>query len=326
MKQVKRKNKLISLSVIMILLFSILCYSLSVKGENLSFDFENQTYGWDSLYGGSQSEFMTEDTGNTYLKLNFVEGGERKYFDISAVSHLYIGNSKRIQINYDVMYPEFTETRDGEMHIKNRIGPGSAETTMVARVAQVNGYFQVQGGEGQGFQRIKGMNGQYFQMETGHWYTVKMIVDLDKHTQYTYIFDRDTENLIAIHQEISTINDTVTPNMVSFSSSTSICLDNVRIFEPSCEGGRIYGAPYLKRGNKETYYYLANNSDGSATEWTQGTTKWSIENSKTGVSIDENSGRVTTYSSVEPGYLIIKAERTINDTVYESKFAVNITD
>ncbi|MCI9086577.1 MAG: hypothetical protein HFE51_09210 [Clostridia bacterium] len=153
MKQVKRKNKLISLSVIMILLFSILCYSFSVKGENLSFDFENQTYDWDNLYGGSQSEYVTEENGNTYLKLTFVEGGERKYFDISAASHLYIGNSKRIQVNYDVMYPEFTEARDGEMHIKNRIGPGSAETTMVARVAQVNGYFQVQGGEGQGFQR-----------------------------------------------------------------------------------------------------------------------------------------------------------------------------
>lgn len=326
MKQIKKKQKIIALSIFLVVLFSMLCYSLSVRGENLSFDFENQTFNWNDLYNTAQYEYLTEDSGNTYLKLTYTGQTERKYFDVSTSSHLNIGTSKKLQVNYDVMYPEFTEDRTGEMHIKRRTGPGSAETTMVARVAQVNGYFQVQGGSGQGFQRIKGMNGQYFQMETNHWYTVKMTVDLGKNTQYTYIFDRDTESLLAVHQEITTINDNLNPNMVSFSSSTSMCLDNVQIFEPSCEGGYIYGTPYLKKGSKETYYFLAKDSNGSATAWTEGTTKWSIANSKTGVSIDENTGRVTTYSSVEPGYLIIKAERTVNDISYEDKFAVSITD
>lgn len=325
MNKVKKKYKVISLIVVQILLFTILGYSLSARGENLSFDFEDGYTHFNNLYDNAQLECLSENNGNKYLKLTFSKGGDRRNFDVSVTSSLRIGESRRLQVNYDVMYPEFTTDRTGEMHIKERVGPGSAETTMVARVSQVNGFFQVQGGNGQGFQRIKGLNGQYLQMEENHWYSVKMIVDLQKHTQYTYIFDRDTENLLAVHQEITTVNEVV-PNVVSFSSSASMCLDNVRIFEPSCEGGCIYGTPYLKKGNKATYHFLAKNSEDSITEWTQGTTKWSIVNEKTGVSIDENSGRVTTYSSVEPGYLIIKAERSIDDTVYEDKFAVSIID
>lgn len=322
-----KKNKILSLCLMAIVCITIFICSITAIGTNMYYDFENKNFEWNPLYGNAAYEFLSEDNGNTYLKLSYNgnNGRSREYFDVEASSQS-IYYLDKLQVDYDVMYTEFTEDRDGEMQVKYRIGPGSSETTMVARVAQVNGYLQVQGGTGVGYQRIRGIDGNYYQMEINHWYTVKMTVDLENHIQTTYVFDRDTGSLLALNQQISTINDIQNVNMVTFSSKTSMCLDNVKIYEPTCENSYIYGSPYLKKGQKNRYYFLGKGIDGTATGLPYGTTTWSIVNPKTGVSINASSGTLNCSSTVEPGTVIIKAERTVDDATYEAKFAVNITN
>lgn len=53
MNKVKKKYKVISLIVVQILLFTILGYSLSARGENLSFDFEDGNICFNNLYGNT---------------------------------------------------------------------------------------------------------------------------------------------------------------------------------------------------------------------------------------------------------------------------------
>lgn len=322
----KKYNKIIFLFASLALAVLIFSYSLSVMGKDTYFDFENESFSWNPLYDNADYEFLTEENGNTYLKLtnNGKKNRDRDYFDVSASSEEF--SSEKTQINYDVMYPEFTEDRNGEMQFKYRTGPGSTETTMIARVAQLNGYLQVQGGNGVGYQRVRDIDGNYFKMETGHWYTIKMTIDLENHIQTTYVFDRDTESLLAIHEEISTINEATIANMVSFSSKTSICLDNVSIGEVICERGHIYGNPYPKRGTKTRYYFLGMDANASETAFIQGSTVWSIVNPVPGVSINSTSGNLNCSTSAEPGTVIIKAERTVGNTVYEDKFVVSITN
>lgn len=307
------------------MIITVIMYSVVATGTNLYFDFEDGVFPWNTLYNNADFEFLAEDNGNKYMKLSYNgrNNRDRNYFDVEASSN-QISSLNKIQVNYDVMYPEFTTDRTGEMQVKNRTGPGSSETTMVARVAQLDGYLQVQGGSGTGYQRIRDINGNYFRMEANHWYTIKMTVDLVNHVQVTYVFDRETESLLAIHEEIPTINDIEHVNMITFASKNSMCLDNVGIFEPSCEGSYIYGSPYLKKGSKTRYYFLGKGIDGSETALLQGSTTWSIINQKSGISINTTSGTLDCSNAAEPGPVIIKAERVIGNTTYEAKFAVNI--
>ncbi len=323
----KRYYKIAYLFIIIAILGSICLYSFSVVGESLYYDFENESFEWNPLYKNADYEILSEDNGNKYLKLSYngQNNRDRQYYDVEATSNS-IDNLTKLQINYDVMYSEFTEARTGEMQVKYRTGPGSAETTMAARVAQINGFLQVQGGNGVGYQRIRGIDGNYFEMEANHWYSIKMIVDLDNHLQATYVFDRDTESLLALHEETSTITDITKVNMVTFSSTLTMCLDNVGIFEPNCEGSYIYGKPYLKKGTKERYYFLGKGIDGFTTAFVEGKTTWSIVNPRKGVSINATSGSLNCSAEAEPGRIIIKAERTAGNNNFESKFAVNITN
>lgn len=323
----KRKNKIISLMILVTMCIAILVLSTAVTGESNYYDFEEGKFNWNSLYGSLDYEFPTEASGNRYMKLTYnpPTTPQREYFDV-AVTGNSLTNIKKLQVNYDVMYEDFTEDRNGEMHIKQRTGSGHDQTTLVARVAQVNGYLQVQGGGGVGFQRIRDLNGNYYQMETNHWYTIKVMVDMEQHIQSIYVYDRDTQSLVAINQEISTISDLASVNMVSFMSSTTLCLDNVSVGAYSCENTYIYGSPFLKKGNKARYYFLGKGIDDLATALPYGTTLWSIENPRTGISINSGSGNLNTSASAEPGIVIIKAQRAVGDKTYEAKYAVNITE
>ncbi|MCH5210574.1 MAG: hypothetical protein J1F01_06370 [Oscillospiraceae bacterium] len=319
-----KKKKIIALCAVAFIGATAFIGSFVVRGANVYYDFENGVFEWQSLYGNADYEFLTEDSGNKYLKLTYNgnEGRDRTYFDVPAYKGTYI-TSKTIQATYDVKYSEIKSSRNGEIQFKERTGPGSSETTIVARVAKDQGYFQVRG---TGFQRIKDLNGQYLPVEVDRWYTIRVVVDLANHLQSVYISDRDTGSLLALYENFATSSDIDSINMISFSSTTDMCLDNVKIYEPSCESGYIYGNPYIKKGTKSTFYFVGQGSDGDVTTMPTGTTTWSLEKSKTGVSINGTTGVLTTSSSIEPGIVIIKAERTVDGVKYENKYAVNITN
>ena len=318
------KHKFLTLcTVIFVVISVIVCiHSISVMGTNSFYDFEDKSFKWSPLYGNSNYEFITEDN-NTYLKLSYngEANRDREYFDVQFGR--FDSSDKNIQIDYDIMYSDFTDDRNGEIQLKNRTGPGTNESTILARVAQIGGYLQVQGSS-EGFKRIKSLNGEYLSLETNHWYRISVTVDIENSIQNVYVFDRDTESLLGLYQDMTTTNEMDYINMVTFSSGTSMCLDNVKIMEQTCENTYIYGSPYAKRDNKQRYYFIGKNIMNNNTSLPYGTTVWSIENPRNGVSINSVSGNLNVSSTAEPGTVIIKATRTVGDMTYESKYPVNI--
>lgn len=49
------------------------------------------------------------------------------------------------------------------------------------------------------------------------------------------MFDRDTKELLSYSEYSATISGNKNVNMITFSSGTDMCLDNVRIYNTSCE-------------------------------------------------------------------------------------------
>ena len=105
-------------------------------------------------------------------------------------------------------------------------------------------------------------------------------------------------------------------NMITFSSGTDMCLDNVRIYNTSCEKGYIYGSPYISSATKNKYYLLGQSSDGSFTAMPEGETSWTLET---------GTARIIVGSQPEPGPVILKAEKTTKDGTISERYIVNVS-
>lgn len=312
-----------------ILIIGVIICSGFASSLSITEDFENgiNAFSWRQLYDNAVCDMMSEDNENHYIKLTYggAENRGRKYFDIVAAENANGIKNTIIQAQYDVKYSEIETERNGEIQFKYRTGPGSAETDVVARLTQNYGYFQLEAGENGGFQRIKDLNGQYLPIEVDKWYTAKVVVNLSEHWQSIYIFDRDTEKLLGKTEYIPTITTLNMINMITFKSSTELCLDNVKIGEGTCVDSYISGKPYVKNGEIARYSFLGKDNEGDVTSLPQGTTTWSIVDGKKGVSINSSTGKFTVSSSANPGVIVIKATHIVGDKTFESTFPVNIT-
>lgn len=287
---------------------AVCIYSTFASAINVEWDFENGNLpAWTALYSNANMEIENEGNGNKYLKLSYNEKANRgrQYYDVKVTE---VSAQGVLQADYDVMYSEIDSEKNGDIQFKNRTGPGSAETTMVARVGKNKKYFRVHNENG-GYSAIKGLDGDTLQIEPGHWYSVKIIVDFNNCTQSTYIFDRDSGALLSYSEPTPTIDNSKKINMITFSSGTDMCLDNVKIYNPSYERGYIYGEPYISSATKNKYYLLGQNGDGSFTALPEGNVEWSLETPRNGVSVDSSTGRIIVGSQPEPGPIVIKAEK-----------------
>lgn len=318
------KKVRVGILVISIISAAIVIYTTMVSAVNVSWDFEDEDVSsWEPIYGNANMEIETEDNGNKYLRLSYNgnENRQRKYYDVK-VTDVY--SEGIIQADYDVMYPNITTEKDGEIQFKYYKGPGSSETTMVSRLGKNMGYFRTHNEEGK-LVAVKDIANKTLEIEEGHWYSVKLIVDLDNGKQSIIIFDRDSKELLSYCEYTSTINNETYMNMITFSSGTDMCLDNVRIYNSNAEKGYIYGSPYISSATKNKYFLLGQNGDGSFTALPTGDTTWSLETERTGISVDSPTARIIVGSQPESGPVILKAERSTNKGTIEEKYIVNVS-
>ena len=314
------KKLIIGIVVAAIATTALCLYSTFALAVNVSWDFEDGIApSWDALYNNADMKIEREDDGNRYLRLSYNGAANRgrKYYDVKVSNVTAEGV---LQADYDIMYSQIDTAKDGDIQFKYRTGPGSSDTTMLARVGKTNDYFRVHNETGD-FSAIKDLNGRTLQIEPGHWYSIKIIVDFDNCKQSVYVFDRDTQELLSYSEPTGTIDNSKKINMITFSSGTDMCLDNVKIYNISCEKGYIYGSPYVSSGTKNKYYLLGQSSDGSFTALPSGTVEWTLETPRTGVSVESSTGRIIVDSKPEPGPVVLRAEK--NGII--AKYVVNVS-
>lgn len=310
--------------IVIIIITAICIYSTLVSAVNVSWDFEDGNIpSWTAIYSNADMSVESETNGNKYLKLSYngEANRDRTYYDVKVTD---INSKGILQADYDIMYSNTDTVKDGEIQFKDRRGPGSAETTMVSRVGKNMGYFRTHNESGT-LIAIKDLANKTLEIEEGHWYSVKLVVDLDNGKQSILMFDRDTQELLSYSEYAATISNNKSVNMVTFSSGTDMCVDNVRIYNTSCEKGYIYGSPYISSATKNKYYLLGQSSDGSFTAAPEGNTTWSLETSHTGVSVDSATSRIIVGSQPEPGPVVLKAEKETEDGTFTVKSIINVS-
>ena len=306
------KKYLKSISIIIALIICILGtqYMADASNLNLFYDFTNSTAGWTPLYENAAFNYETEDNGNRYLRLSYsgYANKDREYFDVNATPNIE-SITESIQVDFDVKFSaeESELTRNDEVQLKQRTGPGSSQTQLISRLARSGNNLQYQGRDGK-INRLKNTNGNILQIEPEHWYSIKICLNMDEKLQSIFVFDRDTQNLLAYIQNIETIVDIDEINMVTFMSGTSLCLDNVRIYNMYVSDYVIYGDPFVKHGTRRQYDLFAENDLGILSAKENIPFTWSLAEEAEGVSVDPETGEVSAGASSKPGRVVLIAK------------------
>lgn len=306
---------------------AVYVFSIHASAVDVFYDFEDtDTSSWTALYNNATLTVESEDSGNHYLRLSYNGQAhrDREYYDVKAAD-VSLPVDDLLQVNYDIRYDEVTTAeRNSDIQIKNRTGPGSSETQIVSRLSKTRDGLVVKAENG-GFERIKAVNGSSFVVEPEKWYTIKMIVDTDKGLQSIYIFDRDTEELLAKKENFSVETASVSANMVTFTSKTDMCVDNVEIYNTQYTKPFINGDLYVKAGTDSQYALWQENTHNDIISLTDDSKIiWSLDKPVNDVSIDSISGMLSVGESAEPGIAVIKAEYESDSVNVTVKYAVII--
>lgn len=290
-------------------------------------DFEEGFYSWTNLYKNRAVQTVKEEeNGNHYLEIAYndseTDTAPNKYYDLYPFKESV--GSGVIQADFDISFPETDTARNGQIQFKNRKGPGSADTTIVSRL--VKNYYYLEYGSENSWHYLDKPSGGHLTIEPNHWYSVKMIVNMTDKWQSIYIFDRDTEKLLGLLEQAPFNVDSDWINMVTFSGSTTMNLDNVSIGETSCESAAIYGEPYLRKPlsgtNSYKYIVLGLTYDHKFTTH-ESAPSWSVSPSDCGVTIDAVTGELSVTDLAQIRKYIITAEYENGDTY---KFITDVAD
>lgn len=285
-------------------------YISNAAEVNLFYDFTNTYTTWTPLYGNAGFNQETEENGNRYLRVSYNNQAnkDRQYFDVNATPNIE-SMTGSIQVDFDVKFSENESelTRNDEVQLKQRTGSGSNQTQIISRLARTGNNLQYQGRDGK-INRLKNTNGNILEIQPDHWYSVKICVNMEEQLQSIFVLDRDSQNVLAYIQNIETITDMDSINMVTFLSGTSLCLDNVGIYNMNVSENFIYGPPYIKRGTTRQYDLFSKNDSGILSAKENVPFTWSLEKDIEGVFIDPITGEINVEPTAEPGRIILRAE------------------
>lgn len=314
---------ILSVSIITIAAIAV-SHSAGTTATDVTYDFEvGTTPEWSCFYGNVNKTIETEENGNKYLKLSYNGnyGKERSYFDVKVMD-IDEDTKGTLLAEYDVMYPMMNTERDGEIQFKKRIASGSDQTWLVARVAKENGKLRWQNSS-KGWYSLETLDESDLMIEESHWYSVKLVVDLDNGKQTILIFDRDTQELLSYLDREDTIGYNSTMNMITFSSGTDMCIDNLKIYYSTACDWMIYGDAHVSSNADSRYYLLGKDPKNNITAIeTDTSVKWALDTEKYGIGIDSNTGQINVHSNPEPGPIVINA---IVNGVDVIPFLVNVS-
>ncbi len=317
----KKKKTLMFVLVLSLCVVAVSAVTSTATNYSMGNSFENGSYdGWTDLsYTFSRKEIKTEGS-NHYLELSY-GGGAREYYDVKPIQ----GNptiTGTIQAAFDIKFSEVDTIKNGQVQFKSYRGPGAADTTIAARI--VKNYNRLQYDSNDSLCFFLTPSGEYLSIEAERWYSVTMSIDLQNNLQSIFIFDRDTNKMLARVENVALKTEITSINTVTFSGTTAMGIDNVDIGDLEGDKSYIYGQGYVERPKSGSadykYSHYALTTDSSKILPMLNDTQWSLESKVSGVTLSSD-GILTVSSDAQLRPVIIKA---VCEDGKENKFIVNI--
>ena len=200
------------------------------------------------------------------------------------------------------------DSGDSEIQVRESRDVSASGFTMAGRLRKRLGYLEYfTNGK---YEKMNDSNGNWIKLsDVSKWYTIRMVLDIKTNKYSIYVIDRQAQSVLTKVENVDFYGECQYINYFAFSSSSKLCVDNVRIEEVEVKKIGVEGEVYPKITNtNSTYLYKVKAVDDNNTEFIVDDVKWSISKNKTGISIDEKTGLLTVAPNAKPGPVLIKAE------------------
>ena len=286
-------------TIIFTVISFVIISSYSVYAENVVFindNFENlSTSNWiDNTGRGTKTVEQNED--GKYMVLNSTSS----YFNYQA-NNIY--STRRLYCSADIKF----DSGDSEIQVRESRDVSASGFTMAGRLRKRLGYLEYfTNGK---YEKMNDSNGNWIKLsDVSKWYTIRMVLDIKTNKYSIYVIDRQAQSVLTKVENVDFYGE-CQYNYFAFSSSSKLCVDNVRIEEVEVKKIGVEGEVYPKITNtNSTYLYKVKAVDDNNTEFIVDDVKWYISKNKTGISIDEKTGLLTVAPNAKPGPVLIKAE------------------
>lgn len=287
-------------TIIFTVISFVIISSYSVYAENVVFindNFENlSTSNWiDNTGRGTKTVEQNKD--GKYMVLNSTSS----YFNYQA-NNIY--STRRLYCSADIKF----DSGDSEIQVRESRDVSASGFTMAGRLRKRLGYLEYfTNGK---YEKMNDSNGNWIKLsDVSKWYTIRMVLDIKTNKYSIYVIDRQAQSVLTKVENVDFYGECQYINYFAFSSSSKLCVDNVRIEEVEVKKIGVEGEVYPKITNtNSTYLYKVKAVDDNNTEFIVDDVKWSISKNKTGISIDEKTGLLTVAPNAKPGPVLIKAE------------------
>lgn len=279
----------------------------------------------DDEFNNADSLEHWEDNTNRGIKELVVEGGN-SYMKMSAVSSFFnyqandIYSMNRLYCSFDV---KFTNN-NMEVQLRESKDISASGFTIAGRIRKNAGYIEYFS-DGK-YSKLCDLSGKWLKLnDTSQWYTIKMICDIPKNTYSIYLSNSNTGKIIGQVENVQFFGKCNYINYFAFSSTDTLCVDNVRIEEIDVDNINIKGEYYPKISNTSnlSYTYKVLAKDENNKDFIVEGVKWSLNRKIEGVTINSTTGELTIENNAKPGIFLIYAENIIYSDIKKS-FLIDI--
>ena len=209
-------------TIIFTVISFVIISSYSVYAENVVFindNFENlSTSNWiDNTGRGTKTVEQNED--GKYMVLNSTSS----YFNYQA-NNIY--STRRLYCSADIKF----DSGDSEIQVRESRDVSASGFTMAGRLRKRLGYLEYfTNGK---YEKMNDSNGNWIKLsDVSKWYTIRMVLDIKTNKYSIYVIDRQAQSVLTKVENVDFYGECQYINYFAFSSSSKLCVDNVRIEE-----------------------------------------------------------------------------------------------
>lgn len=305
MKRIKNMKKLTKVLMAVLMVGIVLTVTMIPSFADVNDTFSTtSTSGW-SGNGNQSFSFQTESNGNQYMQIDYQNNNSINYYEAIRDCGTFYND---VVLSFDV---KFSSNSKDNIFLRARASGVNDPGIRICKEWGNLSYYS----EGVS----KSLTNSSISSST--WYTFVIKLSMSNGGSQSITVKQRGSNTVLGHAENVPLNiDVSYVNQFVMGSDGTMCLDNLKIYQPSIQSVNITGESYPSIGS--SYVYSAKIVDSNGVEYAS-PIKWSLKEAVSGISIDEDTGRLTVSSTAGVRRVVIVATEK-NNTNKKGYFLVDI--
>lgn len=305
MRRIKNMKKLTKVLMAVLMVGIVLTITIIPSFADVDDTFNTaSSSGW-SGNGNQVFSFPTEADGNQYMQIDYENNNSINYYEAVRECGTFY---KDVVLSFDV---KFSSNSKDNIFLRQRATGVNDYAIRICK--EWNNLYYYSNGVSYSL-----INSSIF---SGTWYTFVIKLSMESGGSQSITVKPRGSNTVLGHVENVPLNIAVSyVNQFVMGSDGTMCVDNLKIYQPTIQSVNITGESYPSIGGN--YVYSAKIVDSKGVEYAS-PIKWSLKEAVDGVSINADTGKLTVSSTASVRRAVIVATEK-NNTSSKAYYLVDI--